>query len=223
MNAKRHSAEQVAAARAMISSVGWLTEILVNKKTGRILDGHLRVEIAISIGEPTVPVRYIEVGDEREASIIAAFDTSTRMASWDKEKAESLLESLLDRDLSFSGLAKTLAECASIELDSILSSSPGQLSIASESVPISEQAPDEVLGAGEDSDSKPKPSSEEEIVEGVAKEDVRRISLGPVSFEVPAEDFHSWRKSIRGLVGAVKSNAIKEVLKRLEIPEDALV
>jgi hypothetical protein len=41
-----------------LSEVGWVAGVLVNRTTGHVVHGHLRVELALSRNEPTVPVAY---------------------------------------------------------------------------------------------------------------------------------------------------------------------
>jgi hypothetical protein len=34
--------------------------VTVNQTTGHVVDGHLRIELALARNEPTVPVTYVE-------------------------------------------------------------------------------------------------------------------------------------------------------------------
>ena len=55
-NWRSHPREQQRALTAAVGEVGWVAQVLVNRTTGRIVDGHLRVELALERKEPTVPV-----------------------------------------------------------------------------------------------------------------------------------------------------------------------
>lgn len=46
-----------------LGEVGWVAEVLVNRTTGNVVDGHLRIELALARDEPTVPVTYVELSD----------------------------------------------------------------------------------------------------------------------------------------------------------------
>lgn len=83
LNARVHPPEQSRIVKAMFSEFGWIGEILVSQQTGRILDGHLRVKIAVQFGEESVPVRYVNVTEEEEALIVATFDQVGAMAAID--------------------------------------------------------------------------------------------------------------------------------------------
>jgi hypothetical protein len=41
-----------------LSEIGWVAEVLVNRTTGNVVDGHLRIELALDRQEPTVPVTF---------------------------------------------------------------------------------------------------------------------------------------------------------------------
>jgi ParB-like chromosome segregation protein Spo0J len=49
-----------------LAEVGWVAEVLVNRTTGHIVDGHLRVELALAPQESTIPVTYAELTEDEE-------------------------------------------------------------------------------------------------------------------------------------------------------------
>jgi hypothetical protein len=49
------------------SEVGWVTEVIVNRATGRVVDGHLPIELPLARAEPIVPVTYIDLYEIRLA------------------------------------------------------------------------------------------------------------------------------------------------------------
>lgn len=67
-NWRMHPREQQEALAGTLSEVGWVTHVLVNKKTGHVVDGHLRVELAISRGEPTVPLHRSGIGARNDTA-----------------------------------------------------------------------------------------------------------------------------------------------------------
>ena len=71
-NWRTHPAAQRDALRGSLDTVGWVQQVLVNRVTGHVVDGHARVEEALSRGEQSVPVLYVELTDEEEALVLAA-------------------------------------------------------------------------------------------------------------------------------------------------------
>src|SRR5687767_6711495 len=54
-NWRVHPDHQKTALSGVLDEVGWVQNVIVNRTTGRVLDGHLRVALAISRGEREVP------------------------------------------------------------------------------------------------------------------------------------------------------------------------
>jgi hypothetical protein len=90
-NWRIHTHEQENALATVLDKVGWVTRIIVNRNTGHVVDGHLRVAMAISKGEAKVPVLYVDLSEEEENLILATLDPLSAMAGTDNEKLESLL------------------------------------------------------------------------------------------------------------------------------------
>jgi DNA modification methylase len=90
-NWRIHPKAQQQALTAVLDRVGWVDRVLVNRRSGRLVDGHLRVELAIARGEPTVPVSYVELSDEEEALVLASLDPLAGMAVADQQKLAELL------------------------------------------------------------------------------------------------------------------------------------
>jgi hypothetical protein len=82
----------------------------VNRTTGRLLDGHLRVELAIAAGEASVPVTYVELTEEEERLVLASFDPLGAMATADARRLEDLLASLKPSDDALREMLSGLAE-----------------------------------------------------------------------------------------------------------------
>lgn len=79
-NWRVHSAEQEAALRQMLERVGVVERPLVSKKTGVMLDGHLRVKMARSAGEEGMWVDVADVTPEQERIILATLDSLAELA-----------------------------------------------------------------------------------------------------------------------------------------------
>lgn len=79
-NPKIHPPEQDEVIDASLGEFGWLDEVLINRVTGHMLDGHERVERAIVHNQPTVPARYCAVAAEDEGKVLMLLDPSGQLA-----------------------------------------------------------------------------------------------------------------------------------------------
>lgn len=90
-NWRVHPRQQQDALAGVLGEVGWVQDVIVNRTTGHVVDGHARVSIAISRREPAVPVVYVELTPEEEAKVLATFDPIGAMADTDRDALRSLL------------------------------------------------------------------------------------------------------------------------------------
>ena len=90
-NWRIHPKHQQDALEAILDEVGFVTRVLVNKQTGFVVDGHLRVALGISRGETAIPVDYLDLSEQEEALVLATFDSISAMAGMDKDKLKALL------------------------------------------------------------------------------------------------------------------------------------
>jgi hypothetical protein len=93
-NWRKHPDRQRSALRGSLDAVGWVGEIIVNKRTGRIVDGHARVEEAVSKGECEVPVSYVDLDEQEEKLVLATLDPIGALAEADNEKLQELVGSI---------------------------------------------------------------------------------------------------------------------------------
>lgn len=101
MNWRKHPKHQQDALEGMLRTVGWVQRVIVNKRTGHIVDGHLRVEVALRRDEPQVPVLYVDLTEEEERVVLAAIDPIGGLAETDQSILDDLLNGLEtgDKDL----------------------------------------------------------------------------------------------------------------------------
>ena len=109
-NWRLHPKEQQRALAGALAEVGWVAQVLVNRTTGHVVDGHLRVDLALSRGEPTVPVTYVELTEEEERLVLAFLDPIAAMAGAEKEALEALLAGLAPADDALAALLAELGE-----------------------------------------------------------------------------------------------------------------
>jgi hypothetical protein len=93
-NFRRHPPLQRAALGEMLDTVGWVAQVIVNRTTGNLVDGHLRVEMAAERGEFAVPVNYVELSEAEERLVLAALDPIGELAQTDVPALQELLDSL---------------------------------------------------------------------------------------------------------------------------------
>lgn len=99
-NWRKHPKAQGEMLVGTLDGVGWVQRVIVNKRTGRMLDGHLRAELARRQGEQTpVPVVYVDLSEDEERAVLATIDPIAGMAIADEEMLAGLVRSIDDADL----------------------------------------------------------------------------------------------------------------------------
>jgi DNA modification methylase len=109
-NWRSHPAEQQRALAGALGEIGWVAEVLVNRTTGHVVDGHLRIELALARHEPTVPVTYVELSEDEERLVLASLDPLAAMATAEQDALEALLAGLAPDDEALAALLADLAE-----------------------------------------------------------------------------------------------------------------
>jgi hypothetical protein len=74
-NWRIHSKYQQEVLDSALREVGWAQSVIVNRVTGMLIDGHLRVTLAMRAGMPEVPVTYVELSEEEEKKALATLDS----------------------------------------------------------------------------------------------------------------------------------------------------
>lgn len=123
-NFRVHGELQRATFRAGIQKIGFINSVIVNKRTGRIINGHMRVSEAIQAGEPTIPVEWVDLTDSEEDAAIAVFDSISELAIVDNKILSDLLQDIANGGIDFSDAAETLAENQGV-LEAVLASQIG--------------------------------------------------------------------------------------------------
>ena len=116
-NWRIHPQSQQEALEGVLDEVGWVDDIIVNQRTGFVLDGHLRVALAISQEQKTVPVKYIDVTEDEEMVLLATFDPITAMAVADKEILAELMTGIDSDNERIQQLLGDIAKREGIELE----------------------------------------------------------------------------------------------------------
>ena len=108
-NWRIHPKAQQDALAGALDQVGWVGQVLVNQRSGFVVDGHARVALALTRCEPTVPVLYVDLDPEEEALVLATLDPIGAMATADTAKLEELLAGITVDDAGLLALLGDLA------------------------------------------------------------------------------------------------------------------
>lgn len=120
-NFRVHTEAQKVVLAGTLETIGYVEEVLVNRTTGHIVNGHLRVVDALARGQPTVPVAYIEVSLEDEKVLLLTLDPLAALAREDDDvlaalsaeaqsDSDDVNEFIADRDPSGDGKAARVRE-----------------------------------------------------------------------------------------------------------------
>src|SRR5215472_8097602 len=90
-NWRTHPAVQLTALADVMAEVGWAGACLFNERTGRLIDGHLRRQLAQDQGCERIPVLIGSWDEATEAKILATLDPIGELAEADSSKLEALL------------------------------------------------------------------------------------------------------------------------------------
>jgi hypothetical protein len=102
-NFRFHPKFQQDALEGVLASVGLVQDVIINRMTGHLIDGHLRVSLAMKRGITALPVKYVDLSEEEENVILATFDPLSALAATDGEKLGDLV-----RDVQVGPLAQSL-------------------------------------------------------------------------------------------------------------------
>jgi len=65
-NWRVHPLNQQNALKGVLEEVGWVQEVIINQRTGHLVDGHLRCQLAAREGAKTIPVKYVDLSEDEE-------------------------------------------------------------------------------------------------------------------------------------------------------------
>ena len=94
----------------VLDEVGWVDEVTVNRRTGFVVDGHLRVALALRYDEPLIPVKYVDLSEAEEDLVLATLDSITSLAGVDAEKLHTLLGGVQTTNPSITAMLAKLAD-----------------------------------------------------------------------------------------------------------------
>ncbi|MEK7112207.1 MAG: hypothetical protein AAB875_02665, partial [Patescibacteria group bacterium] len=111
LNWKIHPRNQQDAISGSLDQVGWFKSVVESSRTGKLLDGHARITLALQKGDETpVPYEVVDVSEQEEAIILATLDPIAAMAVADKEKLDELLREMPPVDARLQEMLAGLAK-----------------------------------------------------------------------------------------------------------------
>ena len=109
-NWRIHPLSQQDALKGVLEEVGWVQQVIINKRTGNLIDGHLRCQLAAREGNKTIPVLYVDIDEAEEELVLATLDPIAGMAATDKAKLDKLFQDINSDNENVQKLISEIAE-----------------------------------------------------------------------------------------------------------------
>ncbi len=109
-NWRAHPKAQAAALLGAIHDVGVVRSVTINRRTGFLVDGHLRVALAIQEGQASIPVEYVDLSEAEELEALATLDPIGALATADREKLDELLRDVQSGEAAVQAMLAEIAE-----------------------------------------------------------------------------------------------------------------
>lgn len=113
-NWRIHPMPQQQALSGVLSEVGWVQNVIINARTGNLIDGHARVTVADRNGETEIPAVWVDLSEEEEALVLATIDPLAAMAATDREQLRALLDEVSTGDAVVQAMLDQLAQDAGL-------------------------------------------------------------------------------------------------------------
>ncbi len=113
-NVTIHTAEQQEDMVRMFRKIGWAASVLVSENTGRIIDGHMRVAVALNAGAATVPVDYVSLTEEEERKALLYLKRMPSLAGLDRVNLAEVLAKVSTMDVDIEAMAGAFARSSGL-------------------------------------------------------------------------------------------------------------
>jgi len=123
-NWRTHPESQAGALSEVIGDVGWAGVCLVNSRTNRLIDGHLRKKIALARGDERIPVLIGDWSEEQEKRILLTLDPIGSMATASKEQLDALLREVSASGQDTARMLQGIAKANKIDWAAIATANP---------------------------------------------------------------------------------------------------
>jgi hypothetical protein len=110
-NPRRHPNAQREALRGSFDALGIIAPVLINSRTGFMIDGHARIEECLTKDDQMlVPFIEVDLSEDEEALALASFDWITQMATYDRDALDGLLRDVSTDNAALQLMLSDLAE-----------------------------------------------------------------------------------------------------------------
>jgi ParB-like chromosome segregation protein Spo0J len=113
-NWRQHPQFQADALAGVLAEVGYVQSVIINERSGHLVDGHLRVALAEQHAEPSVPAVWVDLDEAEETLILATLDPLSALAETNADALAALLAETSTDDDALAGLLANLARDAGI-------------------------------------------------------------------------------------------------------------
>lgn len=114
-----HPEAQTRGLRAVLDQVGLVKPLILNERTGRLVDGKARLDLARRNGQEMLPVIIVDLSEEEEALILATLDPLAALAEADGGALEALLAEISIDDGDIQALLVGIAEDAGLTMEEL--------------------------------------------------------------------------------------------------------
>jgi hypothetical protein len=119
-NPRTHPEKQKTALTASLDEFGFVSPAIVNRKTGHVLDGHLRRDVTVERKDGKIPVVFVDWDERKERRFLASFDRIGSLAVVDELELARILKEIeagteLPPAFDDNEVAKLLAQLEQIE------------------------------------------------------------------------------------------------------------
>lgn len=93
-NPRRITPQHLEKLKGSLREFGFVDPAIANKRTGRLVGGHMRRRAWIELGNTTMPVVYVDLGEDEEKALNVALNNAELAGEWDLTKLVPLLSHL---------------------------------------------------------------------------------------------------------------------------------
>lgn len=116
-NPRSHPNEQRDVLRGSMETLGNYDVVIENQRTGHLIDGHARIEEALSVNEDMlIPYIIVDLSEAEEALALASHDYITTMANYMRDSLDALLHDVQTDDVRLQAMLSELAELHTIDI-----------------------------------------------------------------------------------------------------------
>jgi ParB-like chromosome segregation protein Spo0J len=91
-NWRIHPKYQRESLTGILRDVGIVQSVIINERTGNLVDGHLRCQVYANEGETEIDATIVDLSEDEEMKILLTFDPLSALAVSDTEKVKEIME-----------------------------------------------------------------------------------------------------------------------------------